>query len=159
MGLRDIILKVTGLSESRKYLVDNIASPDLVAAILVILARSDGGISPDENLRMVQLLREKYRLQPGEALELITRVAASDATVENSAALLASANKEFSSADKEELLLMALKVIAADREKDAGEMEFLATLVEKLRVDDETMDAVYSRYFESRKGASGRQSG
>ncbi len=159
MGLRDIILKLTGLSDSRKHLVDSIASPDLVAATLVILAKSDGGISPDENLRMVQLLREKYRLQPGEALELITRVAASDTTVEDSAALLASVNNEFSSADKEELLLMALKVIAADREKDAGEMEFLATLVEELRVDDETMDAVYSRYFESRKGASGRQSG
>ena len=155
MGLRDIILKLTGLSDSRQNLVDNIARGDLVAATLVILAKSDGGISPDENLRMVQLLREKYRVQPGEALELITRAAALDTTAEDSAALLASVNEEFSSADKEELLLMALKVIAADGEKDAGEMELLAILVERLRVDDETMDAVYSRYFASRKGDGG----
>ncbi len=85
MGLRDIILKLTGLSGSRRYFVDNIASPDLVASILVIFAKSDGGISP--------------------------------------------------------------KVIAADQEKDAREMDLLSTLVEALRVSEKTMDGVYARYF------------
>ena len=42
MALRDIILKLAGLLGSRQYLVDNIASPDLVASILVIFANSDG---------------------------------------------------------------------------------------------------------------------
>ena len=151
MGLRDIILKLTGPSESRKYLVDNIASPELVASILVIFAKSDGGISPEENLRMVQLLREKYGLQPGEALELVTRLSAEDRAADESTVLLSSVNGEFSSAEKEELLLMALKIIAADQEKDAREMDLLATLVETLQVSEKTMDGVYARYFASRK--------
>lgn len=157
MALKDIILKLTGLSGSRQYLVDNIASPDLVAAMLVIFAKSDGGISPEENLRMVQLLREKYGLQPGEALELVTRVAAAGTPADDAEKLFTSVNEEFSDADKEELLLMALSVIAADREKDAREMELLATLVDKLQVSDTTMEPVYTRYFATRKSRAAGQ--
>ena len=40
-----------------------------------LVAKSDGGISPDEMTRMVELLREQFRLQPEEALNMITRAA------------------------------------------------------------------------------------
>lgn len=148
MGLKDIIIGMAGLSESRQYLIDNIASPDLVAAVLVVCAKSDGGISPEENLRMVQLLRQRYGLQPGEALELITRLADTSMTANDIDDLIQSANQEFSADEKEELILMVLKVIAADSQKDAGEMKLLATLVEGLHISDKVMESVYKRYFD-----------
>jgi uncharacterized tellurite resistance protein B-like protein len=155
MGLKDIIMGMADLSDSRQYLIDNIASPDLVAAVLVVFAKSDGGVSPEENLRMVKLLRETYGFQPGEALELITRLADTRAAAQDLEMLLDSVNKEFSSAEKEELVLMVLKVIAADQEKDAGEMELLEKLVAGLQIPDKALQRVYDRYFEQR-GKPGR---
>jgi len=149
MALRDIIIGMFGLSKSRQYLIDNIVSPDLVAAVLVVCAKSDGGISPEENLRMVQLLREKYGLQPGEALELVTGLADTSTTASDLESLLESVDQEFSTAEKAELILMVLKVIAADEEKDAGEMKLLATLIEALHVSDKVMAGVYERYFDN----------
>lgn len=150
MGLRDIIMRLAGLSESRRQLLDDIASPDLVAAVLVVCAKSDGGISPEENLRMVRLLRERYGLQPGEALELVTRLADTGSNVIDMDAIVDSVNQEFSNAEKEELILMVLKVIAADQQKDAGEMKLLETLVESLRISDKALERAYGRYFEGR---------
>ena len=155
MGLKDIIKGMAGLSDSGQSLIDNIASPDLVAAVLVVCAKSDGGISPEENLRMVKLLRGTYGLQPGEALALITRLADTSTTAHDLEMLLDSVNKEFSSAEKEELILMVLKVIAADKEKDAAEMKLLANLVDGLQIPDTAMQRVYDRYFEQR-GRSAR---
>lgn len=148
MGLRDFIIEMFGLSESRQFLVDNVVSPDLIASVLVVFAKSDGGISPEENLRMVQLLRQRHGLQPGAALELITRLAGTSIAHNDFERLLESANQEFSVAEKEELVLMVLKVIAADREKDADEMKLLSTLVEGLHISDKVMASVYERYFD-----------
>lgn len=155
MGLKDIIMGLAGLSDSRQHLIDNIASPDLVAAVLVVFAKSDGGISPEENLRMVKLLRETYGFQPGEALELVTRIADTRAAAHDLEMLLDSVNDEFSRAEKEELMLMVLKVIAADREKDAGEMALLEMLVAGLQIPDTTLQRVYDRYF-AQRGKRGR---
>lgn len=155
MGLKDIIMGMAGLSDSRQNFIDNIASPDLVAAVLVVCAKSDGGISPEENLRMVKLLRGTYGLQPGEALALITRLADTSATAHDLEMLLDSVNEEFSNAEKEELILMVLKVIAADQEKDADEMRLLAHLVDGLQIPDTAMQRIYDRYFEQR-GTSDR---
>ena len=119
-----------------------------IVCILAVCANSDGGISPEENLRMVQLLRRRFSLQPGEALELVTRFADQRGDDAEFQRLLGVVRDEFSQSDKEDLLLMVISVIAADREKSAAEMQWLDSLVEALGVPDESLEAAYARYFD-----------
>jgi hypothetical protein len=44
-----------------------------------------------------------------------------------------------------------LHVISADNEKDAGEMKLLAALIDGLKIPDNVMDKVYTRYFKDQK--------
>jgi len=66
--------------------------------------------------------------------------------------ILKEINDKLPLAHKEELMLMVLHVISADNEKDAGEMQLLATLVDRLKIPDSVMQTVYSRYFEEKRG-------
>lgn len=151
MALIDIIRDKAGLSGFRSRLADDLEAQTLFASIMVISAKSDGGISPEENLRMVQLLRGKFGLQPGEALELVTRLADSVSDNAETDSLIDAVNREFSLSAKEELMLMVVSVIAADEEKDAQEMKLLMTLVEELKIPGKVMEKVYARYFEQQK--------
>lgn len=47
-------------------------------------------------------------------------------------------------------MLMVLKVISADSEKDAAEMNLLLTLLEGLQISDESMSRAYENYFAGR---------
>jgi hypothetical protein len=49
---------------------------------------------------------------------------------------------------KEELMFMVLCVIAADDQKDAGEMKLLAKLIDGLRLSDQFMQKIYDRNFD-----------
>ena len=45
-------------------------------------------------------------------------------------------------------MLMVLSVIAADNQKDAGEMKLLVALIDGLKMPDQIMQKVYERYFD-----------
>ena len=46
----------------------------LVAGLLVFVARGSGQIEPEESAKIVALIQDYFRMQGGEALELITTV-------------------------------------------------------------------------------------
>ena len=147
MALLDFIFEKTGI---RINVDDAGADQDsqlLVTALLVLVARSDGGISPDESLRMVELLRSRFAIKPGEALNLINRASDELAHHTELDRILKTATERLSLAQKEDLMLMVLNVISADCRKDAAEMKLLAALLEGLGVSDKTMGNVYERYF------------
>jgi uncharacterized tellurite resistance protein B-like protein len=150
MALLDFIYEKTGI---RINIDDADADQDsqlLITALLVLVARSDGGVSPDESLRMVELLRSRFAIKPGEALNLINR--ASDELVHHTELdlILKAATERLSLAQKEDLMLMVLKVISADNRKDAAEMKLLVALLEGLGVSEKIMSKVYERYFADR---------
>ena len=64
--------------------------------------------------------------------------------------ILVSVNENLALAQKEDLMLMVLKVISADNQKDAGEMKLLAALIEGLKIPDKIMNKVYEQYFEDK---------
>jgi uncharacterized tellurite resistance protein B-like protein len=154
MRLKDLIYAKTGIDIAIDRLVSDPDRQILVASFLTLVAKSDGGISPQEMTRMVELLRERFRLQPGEALNMVTRAADEVAEAASLDELLDSVNDELALPDKEELLLMLLQVISADNEKDAAEMKFLAAVVDGLQIPDKIMEKVYGRYFEGRRSGS-----
>lgn len=151
MSLKDLIYAKTGISIDLDSLASDPDGQTLITSLLVLVAKSDGGISPDEMTRMVELLRGRFELRPGEALNMVARVADETAQTADLDELLSAVNDELALAHKEELLLMLLHVISADNEKDVAEMNFLAAVVDGLQVPDKIMEKVYGRYFEERK--------
>jgi len=150
MSLVDLIYSKTGISIGLDSITADFEAQTLIASLLTLVAKSDGGISPDESLRMVQLLRSRFQLRAGEALDMITRASDELATHQSLDEILVSVNENLALAQKEDLMLMVLKVISADNQKDAGEMKLLAALIEGLKMPDKVMDKVYQQYFEDK---------
>ena len=150
MSLVDLIYAKTGISIGLDRATSNLEAQTLIASLLTLVAKSDGGISPDESLRMVQLLRSRFQLRAGEALDMITRASDELATHQSLDEILVSVNENLALAQKEDLMLMVLRVISADNQKDAGEMTLLAALVEGLKIPDNIMNKVYEQYFEDK---------
>jgi len=148
MPLLDMLRDITGIT----VLVERAGDLDaqlMTAALLLLVARSDGGVSPDESLRMVELLRRQYRLQPNVALDLINRAGdelGQHATLD---ALLGAARGVLEPRHKEDLMLMVLEIIAADDRKDAAEMRLLQALIDGLQISDKAMERAYARYFDA----------
>ena len=151
MKLTDFIYSKTGITFDLPNLAADLDAQDLVASLIALVAKSDGGISPDETVRMVEMLRQRFPLDRGEALNLITRAAHELHADSHLDEILKEINNKLPLPHKEELMLMVLHVISADNEKDAGEMQLLATLVDRLKIPDNVMQTVYSRYFEEKK--------
>lgn len=152
--LKDLIYAKTGIAIDLDSLVSDPDGQTLIASLMALVAKSDGGVSPDEITRMVELLRDRFRLQPGEALSLITRATEEVADRIHLDELLRSVNDDLALHHKEELLLMLLHVIAADDQKDVAEMKFLASIVEGLKIPEKVMANVYARYFDERKNTT-----
>lgn len=153
MGFTDIIYAKTGIAFDLPSLASNIDARPMVATLMAIVAKCDGGISPDETARMVELLRSRFQLQPNEALSLITRAVDELARDTHLDELMADIDHELPLAHKEDVMLMVLHVIAADNVKDAREMKLLSALIDGLGIPEEIMEVAYARYFAETKGA------
>lgn len=151
MKLTDLIYAKTGIALDMPSLATDLEAQTLVAGLITLVAKSDGGISPDESVRMVELLRQRFPLEAGEALNLITRAAHELSADTHLDEILREANDTLTLPQKEELMLMVLNVIAADNEKDAAEMTLLEALIDGLKIPDKVMQDVYARYFEERR--------
>ena len=147
MSLADLIYSKTGIRIGLDSVTVDHEAQTLIASLLTLVARSDGGISPDESLRMVELLRNRFKLRPGEALNMITRAADELAAHTNLDEILVAVNDNLALAQKEDLMLMVLSIISADNQKDAAEMKLLVALIEGLKMPDKVMNRVYERYF------------
>jgi uncharacterized tellurite resistance protein B-like protein len=151
MKLTDLIYAKTGFTIDLPSLASDLDAQTLVASLITLVAKSDGGISLDETARMVEMLRQRFPLDRGEALSLVTRAADELSEDSHLDEILAEVNDKLALPHKEELMLMVLHVISADNEKDAGEMKLLAALIDGLKIPDNIMERVYAQYFKEQK--------
>ena len=152
MKLTDLIYARTGIAFDLPSIASDVDAQALVASLITLVAKSDGGISPDEIVRMVEMLRQRFPLEPAEALSLITRTAEELSADSHLDEILREVNDTLTLPDKEELMLMVLNVIAADNQKDAEEMKLLGALIDGLKIPNKIMQDVYARYFEEKRG-------
>jgi uncharacterized tellurite resistance protein B-like protein len=75
MSLLDLIIEKTAVRTASDSVAGDSEAQILIASLLALVAKSDGGISPDENMRIVNLLCKRFGLSPGEALDLVARAA------------------------------------------------------------------------------------
>jgi uncharacterized tellurite resistance protein B-like protein len=119
----------------------------LVAALLIFIAQGSGSIEPEETAKMLDLIQEHFQLAGSESLELLTRAMSELAEKPELGELLAELGKSLSEDDKEDIAVMALKVIAADGRREVAEMEKFNQAVEAVGVSSETVHRAFDRYF------------
>jgi len=119
----------------------------LVAAMLIFIARGDGTITPEESAKMIELIKDYFHMQSAESLELLTRAIAELAEKPDLAQTLTELGPTLSDADKEEIAVMALKVIAADGRRDVAEMEKFSQAVEAIGISPQIVHRAFDRYF------------
>jgi len=119
----------------------------LVAALLIFIARGSGSIEPEETAKMLDLIQEHFQLAGSESLELLTRAMSELAEKPELGELLAELGKSLSEEDKEDIAVMALKVIAADGRREVAEMEKFNQAVEAVGVSPEIVHRAFDRYF------------
>ena len=119
----------------------------LVAALLIYIARGSGGIEPEESAKMIELIEEHFNLQSAESLELLTRAMSELADDPQLGEELTKLSPTLSDEDRENIALMALKVIAADGKRDVDEMERFNQAVERMGISPDIVHRAFDRYF------------
>ena len=119
----------------------------LVAALLIFVAKGSGSIEPEESARMIDLIEQHFRLEGAESLELLTRAMSELAEKPELTEHLVALGRTLSDKQKEDIALMALKVIAADGRRDVSEMEQFNRAVEAVGVSPDVVHRAFDRYF------------
>lgn len=119
----------------------------LVAAMLIYVARGSGSIEPEESAKMIDLIGEYFAMQGGESLELLRRAIREMAENPELGQALVDLAPTLTDTDKEDIALMALKVIAADGRREVAEMEKFNEAVEAIGISPEVVHRAFDRYF------------
>ena len=126
----------------------------LVAALLIYVARGSGTIEPEESAKMIDLIEGYFQLQGAESLEILTQAMSEMAEKPELVQSLAELGHTLGEADKEDIAVMALKVIAADGRREVAEMEQFNEAVAAIGVSPEIVHRAFDRYFaETRPGS------
>ena len=130
-----------------KYGTETYDSQFLVAALLIYVARGSGRIEPEESAKMIELIEEHFQLQGADTLGLLTRAMTELAEKPELGGLLAELGQGLSDKEKEDIAVMALKVIAADGRREVAEMEKFNEAVESIGVSPDIVHRAFDRYF------------
>ena len=119
----------------------------LVAALLIFVARGSGTIEPEESAKMIDLIEDYFHMQGAESLELLTRAMSEMAENPALGQALVDLAPTLTEGDKEDIALMALKVVAADGRREVTEMEKFNQAVEAIGISPEIVHRAFDRYF------------
>jgi len=119
----------------------------LVAALLIYVARGSGAIEPEESTKMIDLIENYFQLQGSESLELLTRAMSELAEKPELQESLTELGQTLTDGDKEDIAVMALKVVAADGRREVAEMEQFNQAVAAIGISPEIVHRAFDRYF------------
>jgi len=119
----------------------------LVAALLIFVAQGSGSIEPEESAKMIDLIEQHFKMEGAESLALLTRAMSELAEKPGLGEHLAKLGTTLSDQQKEDIAVMALKVIAADGRREFAEMENFSRAVEAVGVSPEVVHRAFDRYF------------
>lgn len=97
---------------------------------------------------MIDLIERHFQLEGSESLELLTRAMSELAEKPELTEHLIELGRTLSDKQKEDIAVMALKVIAADGRRQVSEMEQFNRAVEAVGVPPDVVHRAFDRYFE-----------
>jgi len=127
--------------------VERYDSKFLVAALLIFVAQGSGSIEPEESAKMIDLIEDHFKMEGSESLELLTRAMTELTEKPGLGEHLVQLGQTLSDQQKEDIAVMALKVIAADGRREFAEMENFSRAVEAVGVSAEIVHRAFDRYF------------
>lgn len=127
--------------------VEKYDSKFLVAALLIFVAQGSGSIAPEESAKMIDLIEDHFKMEGSESLELLTRAMTELTEKPGLGEALVQLGQTLSDQQKEDIAVMALKVIAADGRREFAEMENFSRAVEAVGVSPEIVHRAFDRYF------------
>lgn len=127
--------------------VERYDSKFLVAALLIFVAQGSGSIEPEESAKMIDLIEDHFKMEGSESLELLTRAMTELTEKPGLGEHLIQLGQTLSDQQKEDIAVMALKVIAADGRREFAEMENFSRAVEAVGVSPEIVHRAFDRYF------------
>ena len=131
-----------------KYGTEVYDSKFLVAALLVYVAKGSGTVEPEEVAKMIDLIEQHFEIEGAQSLELLSRAMSELAEKPELAEHLVELGRTLTDKQKEDIAVMALKVIAADGRRQVEEMEQFNRAVEAVGVSPEIVHRAFDRYFE-----------
>ena len=120
----------------------------LIASLLVRIAKTDGTISTAETSRMLAITESHFHLSSAEALELLTHALTEAPDPEEIEAQLRALRNLLDPAEKEEVAMLLLELIAADGRRESAELDVLHYAADVLEIPPEVMHSAYERFFE-----------
>jgi uncharacterized tellurite resistance protein B-like protein len=97
---------------------------------------------------MIDLMEKHLHVQGPESLALLTQAMTEIAARPEFHTLLAEFGRALSDSEKEDIAVMALKVIAADGRRDVAEIENFNLAAEAIGISPEVKHRAFDRYFE-----------
>ena len=122
-----------------------------IASLLAIAANRDGSVDSNETVAMVEVLRRRFGLTSLVALDLVTRALDDAAVSVSPTPVFEQLNDRLKAAEKQDVILMLLDVIAADGEKDKQELSLIYETAGALSISDAMLAKVFKRYFKARR--------
>jgi uncharacterized tellurite resistance protein B-like protein len=119
----------------------------LVAALLIFVAKGSGRIEPEESSLMIRMLGDYFNQDPAASLELLTHAVSEMRDKPWLGKSLADFAGRLADDEKEDIALMALKVIAADGRREVEEMEQFNTAVAAANIAPQIVHRAFDRYF------------
>jgi uncharacterized tellurite resistance protein B-like protein len=131
----------------------------LVAALLEHVAKGDGVVCEAETREMIDRVAAHFHLDASRAEQKFSQALALYSRNLDLAAVGEVLHVILSSAEREDLIVMLLQVIAADGRQGSDELVALDDVLACLAITDEERHAGFSRYFDEQQseGNSRRQ--
>lgn len=124
----------------------------LVVALLEHVARGDGEVSEEEAATMLELVARHFSLDVTAANSRLAHALNLYAGDMDLAAVGAVLIDVLEPADREDMMVMMLKVVAADGRQGADELRAIDEVAAHLQLTDEERHAAFQRYFAWRDG-------
>ena len=120
----------------------------MMTSLMIRAARAGGSITDEETHEILVALQEVFDITGAKALELLNTVATELASGNELMPVLAGLQFVLNDEDKETILLLLLRIIAADGKQASAEMAVFSVTVDTLGISAEVVHRVFDRYFE-----------
>ncbi|MEM9256888.1 MAG: TerB family tellurite resistance protein [Pseudomonadota bacterium] len=129
---------------------DEFSATELLAALLLYVAKGDGSISAIESDKMIDLLSSHLGLRSAQALETLSKMVIALQEDPDIARTLRQVGEQLEPAEKRQVITMMLEVAAADHVQDPGELEAINMAARILNMSKAAVHDAYQLYFNSR---------
>jgi len=119
----------------------------IMTALLIRAARADGTISDSETHEILASLQETFEITGAKALELVNTVSSQLASGDELLEFLRGLRLFVTDEDRETVLLLLLRLIAADGKRATAELAVFQEAVDALAISEQVVHKVFDQYF------------